>query len=1015
MIRSNGIISVSVNEKTGRFSVRHPEATEYVVENAAFSVNGMPSTEAESMRVFCLPFSDGLGSGEETRIQGSMRDGQEILLAIRQYQGKSFVTLRCGLVNRAPRPVQVREMRPVDASAKDALLRVGPDVSRGHRLLTGEGGFSFARLLDGVTGETLNVMTVLCLDAPFSRAMVLGQLTSYEFQTRVETWARPDRRDGFAAAVTQFDATGKRVDPGTEFWGDWLYLDPARGDPHCALEDYAARMARAMRVKLNNYNDYISVCLWYVFAFSCGDRSANTSRGAVQEAMDMNASGITRYAPALIRLVPDEYVNPNEQLWWDESHWQRYNHLTPPYETLEKWIGALHAVGAEGGLYMQPTFRSDDYCAEYPGHMLFDRAEHEADYTDPDFIRHMRAVYARVRGAGVKAMFYDYTMLTRGSIREDINSLLQPGGFADPYATNVSAYRSIFRLAKESAGEALMITENTWNYSGQELSTGVIDAQRSRMDNVGMNRETIRSGARQWYRNQVTKLVDPDVKNFTVSDRDIRRKEVSLMGLLFGKTMLGSSISRYGAEEIYDIGRILPMPLLGRSARPLDLFLLPPEEDTEKLDLPLPDGGHIAALVNHTQKSKTLSLSLGGAHAFGGMALCEDARYDIWDFWNECYVGRLSGAEELTQTLRKNECRVLAVRACRDTLYILSTSRHLLQGLIETRLLEAGRDSLRFSCALVAGEEMRVIVACPKNGWELEDVSVLTQGVTCSAEKDPFDPFVRCRLYSEAAAEAMVVLRLRKAEPFAPPAPRPVTGLLAETDPRAGSVTLRWAPQAGMRFAVYKDGALAERTLEDHWTDCSILENERADYAVRAENARGEAGEAARARVQTGAFVPAVYHGLGGANGRYGAQGHVFFNQYGPGRDEDRRPAWVSEITVENRRDHRFPVKPDDRRALCGENGEKALGAVCDDHELRLRLRFGDGAAHRVTLYCVDFNRGGRTMDLSVEQDGSPLIESVNIPELGEGVHLSFVAAGDVRVRLTNHAVNALVNALYFD
>ena len=31
----------------------------------------------------------------------------------------------------------------------------------------------------------------------------------------------------------------------------------------------------------------------------------------------------------------------------------------------------MNEAGGEGGLYMQASYRSDDYCEQYPGHMLY--------------------------------------------------------------------------------------------------------------------------------------------------------------------------------------------------------------------------------------------------------------------------------------------------------------------------------------------------------------------------------------------------------------------------------------------------------------------------------------------------------------------------------------------------------------------------------------------------------------------------------------------------------------------
>ena len=674
-------------------------------------------------------------------------------------------------------------------------------------------------------------------------------------------------------------------------------------------------------------------------------------------------------------------------------------------------------MGTIGGLYMQPTFRSDDYCAQYPGHLLFDREENEADYTDPDFIAHMKEVYTRVRDAGVRSMFYDYTMLVRGDIRLDENSLLRPGGFADPYATNVSAYRNIFRIAKETAGRQLMITENAWNYSGQELATGVIDAQRSKMDNVGMNREVVKSGVRQWYRNKATKLIDPDVKNFTTTDSDIRRKEVSLMGLLFGKTMLGSSISRYDAASIRDIGRILPMPLDGATAAPVDLFLSPDDGNASVYDYALPGGAHIVALLNEEHRQRTFRLELGEKPVFGGIGLDADREYDLWDFWNERYVGRMQGNAVLEKTLRRNECRVIAVRPVQERLHVLSTNRHILQGAVETECVQATGTELVLKCRVVGDDPMQVAVALPREHMEIVSATCLTAGVTFSARKDPFAPVVMLSLDSADNVEALVTLSVRECAAPDCPTPKPCTGLTARPDALAGCVRIAWDAAPDCRWLLYKDGVLLCRTTGHAYTDGSAEENARITYAVVAENAAHALSGTVSCTVDTGRYLPSLAYGLGGDCGRFGKAGYLLFNQTENGKDVAALPEDVSAVTVHDRRDYRFDYKPGDRRVMTDpEPGEAALGMVCHDKELNLTIAMRGDKPRTVTLYSVDYNRAGRTMDIEVtDEQGRAVVPCRNIPEYGEGVHISFECTGTVHVKLVNHAVNAVVSAVYFD
>ncbi|MBE7560457.1 hypothetical protein HS125_16555 [bacterium] len=76
----------------------------------------------------------------------------------------------------------------------------------------------------------------------------------------------------------------------------------------------------------------------------------------------------------------------------------------------------------------------------------------------------------------------------------------------------MAAYRRIFSIAKEVMGPEFLITENPFTYgNGAEVATGVIDAKRSEDDKVTFTQSVVRRGVREWYRNRVTKQIDPDV------------------------------------------------------------------------------------------------------------------------------------------------------------------------------------------------------------------------------------------------------------------------------------------------------------------------------------------------------------------------------------------------------------------------------------------------------------------------------------------------------------------------
>ena len=145
----------------------------------------------------------------------------------------------------------------------------------------------------------------------------------------------------------------------------------------------------------------------------------------------------------------------------------------------------------------------------------------------------------------------------------------------------------------------------------------------------------------QWYRHSTTKLLYPDVKVFSDTDMDLRHAEITGTAFFFGKMTVGESVTRMDDQKIRDIGKSVPFPINGITARPVGLFQSGedlPEVYDYKFDSEYDD--HIVLFWNQTDKAKTISADLDEDTAFGGLNLDPDKEYEVWDFWNWEYIGK---------------------------------------------------------------------------------------------------------------------------------------------------------------------------------------------------------------------------------------------------------------------------------------------------------------------------------------------------------------------------------------
>ena len=546
------------------------------------------------------------------------------------------------------------------------------------------------------------------------------------------------RRHEFKAQLFAKDPVGKRVDPGkTYLAADRFYIDAVTADPFTALEQYGLRVRRAQQVKLNMY-DFPTVCLWYAENSHYGKSKAeNTTLGAVNEMKHIAASGFLKYSRAAVRLVPDSYYPNNQQGWWDDAHWgqevaphngSKNGRYVKPYETSKKWGGAVGDLGGIPLTYFQTSYRSEDYAKAFPGHMLFNKTYawkgspqdpkselftdwHKTwtrngrvwgfDYTDPDFLKHMRQVYSDLKAGGVKGLMFDYPA----------SGWARNGGMEDKYSTTAAAYRTIFRLAHDGLGPDAYVHERNME-RGTDISIGLVASMRTENDTDMMDGGTVARCGLRWYKNRVLLNQDTDSKNIVrlQANRDHVRAVLTMAYVTTGRLLLANSFSQFSPETFRDVTRTFPYHTAPKSARPVDAFVadngFPRVYDFEVT----PQWRQVAFYNPDVKKTALVGVNLAGEPVQGALGLDREKAYHVFDFWNDKYAGKMAGSARLEQQLRPGEARMMSVRECLDRPQILSTNRHVMQGYLDVIRTEwlPGRSVLT-GVSKVVGDDPYVI------------------------------------------------------------------------------------------------------------------------------------------------------------------------------------------------------------------------------------------------------------------------------------------------------------------
>jgi hypothetical protein len=752
----------------GLYSVQEKSSVKEVLTDAYFQVGCYTSTHPD-MRLSWSTFAvqDAFGGGRVLEIKAVHPSGIGILMQIMMYWGRDFLVFTCGLDNASTAPVQLKNITPLIGAAFPLF-----PVKSNYFTLDGNGGGEGTELNCRIYRESRNNLLVTFGEPNNRHSLVAGGLTYSEFEKFVKVQREEDR---IFLSLCALDPVGRRVDPGCVFLpNDKFYIDFSKSNPFTALEEYGQAVRIAQNINLPMYT-FPTLCLWYAGHEGYGGGPAhNDSYGAVKEMQSAVKSGFLKYSPVAIRLVPDNYKDDNQQGWWDDAHFQIHGNTESesdscyrrPYETTEKWGQAVTKLGGIPLMYSQTARRSEDFCYRFPEYLLFNNSHRCAtdrpgaldawwcgmmhmpvwsyDFTDPGFQQHMREVYSAMQKGGIRGLMYDYPA----------TGWAYEGGFENPYATTASAYRAIFQLAIDGLGKDCYLDERNLQ-RGSDISLGLVASQRTWGDTDALNPLMVTKIGCRWYKNRIVINYDMDAKNpnhATPANRDGQRAMLTMSYVVSGRFLLGLSFSRMTADQLYDLSRIFPFYSLTKSARPADLFSGKPFPQV--YDLEISPRWHQVTFYNTAFDSDTwkspgwdspdkepqgnpvdafISIPMSGDAVTGSLNLDTDKTYHVYDFWNDQYIGCIRGDAKLEQHLRPGEARMMSVHESSDHPQLLSTNRHVMQGLLDIIRCEwdAKTNTFGGTSKLIGEEEYKIVIA--SNGFLPKKCSA--QNATCQIER----------------------------------------------------------------------------------------------------------------------------------------------------------------------------------------------------------------------------------------------------------------------------------------
>ena len=804
----NDGFTVKWDGKAARLSVVAKPSGQVVIKDGRFgAAAGAATAAAIQHRIF--------GSGNAITIPQPNGTRQSVMV----FPNVPFVLFGTVLHNGGAEPLVTNHVRVLSAAA---------DLAKPLSALRAFGTAGLAPV-EKYPGS----YAYLAVVDPATRAGVVGGWITHDRGSGV---VLASTQDGAARLEAQIDYGRLRIKPGAEAEAETFALGWF-ADARLGLEAYADAIAKVYSIKLPPQPS--GYCTWYMekHAGACDEKH-------LAELASFAAKELKPFGFDFVQ-IDDQWQagissnGPNRNFTLAAPKGPYPGGMKAPADQITQ-LGLTPGIWFMpfAGTWYDPLFKNhQDWFAQTADGKPFEATWGGTclDMTQPGARAHLRNVVQRIAHEWGYTLFKMDGLWTGSATRlMYVNDGYQDDHIGetilhDPDKTQIEAFRDGLKLVREVAGPKVFllgccVSQNMRSFGG---SFGLLDAMRVGPD-TGAGQIGAPHSSRNYFLHGRVWQNDPDCVSVragtALGQARVNASFTAIAGHLFYNSDWMPDLP---AERLDILKRTLPAH--GLRPRPVDVFENDPARIWLLTDTRQAARRDVVALFNWNQ-SKTASITC----ALDRLGLPSQKEFVAFDFWANQFIPPFR--EQLTAELPAASCRVLAVRPVSSHPQLLSTSRHVTQGMVDVseEQWDAAGQTLSGVSRVVASDpyELRLIVPISQNSWRIRGIGLSGEdeqaGVKSTFKQD--GPKLRVTLTSAASRSVRWSVQFEPA-PIVSPVPPPVTGLKAAAD--YWSVTLTWQEAGADGYRVTRSDGAKFECAAGNFTDASVAHGQTYRYTVQ--------------------------------------------------------------------------------------------------------------------------------------------------------------------------------------